>query len=79
MLFASPEDHAANPPETWKVARVGRHWHLTTADGVTIADAPTKTKAESMRFEGFFAKLYADEGRWFKGEKVNNWRPYCPA
>lgn len=76
MLFA-PEEHAANPPATWTVARVGRRWELRTQAGSVLQSFATKHEAEAARHTGFFADLYADEGKWFAGERVRNWKPYA--
>jgi hypothetical protein len=79
MLFATPEEHAANPPESWAVVKVtDRCWHLTTRDGDTLASLPTRRAGEARRVDGFEVNLYVKEGRWFAGERVDNWKPYEP-
>lgn len=77
-LFLTPEDHAANPPETWKVVKMAdRFWALQVSSGGTLNTFPTKAKAEADRVDGPLVKLYNDEGRWMAGEQVNGWRPYA--
>jgi len=76
-MFGSPEEHAANPPSSWKVVKAGpRLWHLTTKAGSVLTSMGTQRAAESGREEGFFANLYEKEGRWFRGEPVSGWKPY---
>ncbi len=77
MLF-SAQDHPVNPPGTWTVERqrVGRRWDLRTAAGVVISSFPTKRSAVAARTSGFYADLYAKEGRWYAGEPVAGWLPY---
>lgn len=73
-LFSGPEEHAANPPETWQVARVqvGNHrptWYLATADGGHLSSAhETRKAAESELSAGFYFDLWHREGRWYAGE-----------
>lgn len=79
MIFATPKEHNDNPPSSWIVKRVGAKWGLFPKDSDTPLDmAETKAKAESLRTAGFMAELYEKEGRWFKGEKVDGWRPWTP-
>lgn len=75
-LFNGPEEHAANPPETWRVERSGRRWNLCTAGGAVLSGHDTKRAAEQARFTGFLATLYADEARWYACESVRGWIPY---
>lgn len=75
-LFANPAEHAANPPDTWKVTRVGRRYALQTEGGIQLDSFERKRDAESARTSGFIARLYADEARWYAGEQVPGWRPY---
>ena len=74
-LFNGPEQHTANPPETWTVARRGCQWALCTAADVELQRFPTNRAAEGARTTGFFAELYAKEKRWYAGESVPGWRP----
>lgn len=77
-LFLTPEDHAANPPETWEVRRVtAKCWHLTQANnGPTFSSYRTQRDAEEARTSGVFFNLYFKEGRWFAGEEIFGWKPY---
>lgn len=78
-LFATPERHAANPPESWVVIKRGpRSWTLTLADDPTaVLDRfETKRAAEEARREGWLVRLYEQERRWYAGEPVHGWKPY---
>jgi hypothetical protein len=75
-LFNGPDEHAANPPETWRVERCGRRWNLCTAGGSVSSGHDTKRAAEQARSTGFLTTLYADEARWYAGESVRGWNPY---
>jgi hypothetical protein len=78
-LFATPQEHAANPPETWVVVKRGpRSWALTlNGDTTAVLDRfETKRAAEQARTEGFLVRLYRQEARWYAGEPVPGWRPY---
>lgn len=78
-LHTTPEAHAANPPESWRVVKVApRRWDLQAADGDVIDSFTTKRDAEEHKTGGRWAQLYADEGRWFAGESVRGWKPYTP-
>lgn len=78
-LYTTPQEHAANPPETWRVVRRGdRLWSLTDAQGATFQTFPTRREALSHREEGFYVDLYVKEGRWFAGERVAGWKRYEP-
>jgi hypothetical protein len=77
-LFRNPEEHAANPPETWEAVKVGdRAWHLRTKDGVTLAYCKTKREAEALKVEGSEVRLYELERRWYAGERIPGWRTYA--
>lgn len=77
-LFSGPAEHAANPPESWQVARLGRVWQLRTAGGGVLDSYPTKRAAEAARADSNIARLYAKETRWYAGEPVDGWKPYVP-
>lgn len=78
-LFADPTEHAANPPETWTVTKVGdRAWSLRTAAGTELDRYTTKRKAEYDRTpDGYYGRAYAKEGRWYAGETQPGWKPYA--
>lgn len=77
-LFATPAEHAANPPETWKaVKRLERKWHLTTADGTVLDGFTTRGDALEATLSGPLVRLYEQERRWYAGEPVAGWKPYA--
>jgi hypothetical protein len=78
VMFASPEEHAANPPETWRVVKVtDRLWELRPAGSdYAFFGYPTKREAEEAKRSGFYFDLYNDEARWYAGEPVPHWKPY---
>lgn len=80
-LFRNPEEHAANPPETWQVDKVAdRCWRLTAAGGtVTIDTFPTRKVAEAARAYGWAANLWHQETRWYGGEAIAGWKQYSPS
>ena len=77
-LFSGPEEHAANPPASWTVAKAGREcWQLRTAAGVHLGGRyTTRRAAEADKVSGFYVRLYEQERRWYAGEPVAGWRPY---
>lgn len=79
-IFASPEEHAANPPSTWEVRQWGRKWVLVCTKWpiTTLATFTTMREAKQAKITGFLADLYAKESRWYAGESVDNWKPYIP-
>ncbi len=77
-LFFAPEDHAANPPETWLVVKAGpRAWRLTTADGTTLDGFASKRDAEAARSSGWLVNAYRKEGRWYAGETPAGMRSWA--
>ncbi|MEV4116329.1 hypothetical protein [Nonomuraea sp. NPDC049695] len=78
-LFATPDEHAAHPPTTWKVVRAGtRHWTHATAGGVVIGGRyDRKRDAEAHLLTSSYARLWDQESRWYAGEPIDNWRPYA--
>lgn len=78
-MYRNPEEHAANPPSSWRVVRVhGGAWHLVDTGGTVLASCRRKREAEEYR-DGWASALYAMEARWYAGEPVPGWRPYAPA
>lgn len=78
VLFASPDEHAENPPDTWRVVKAAeRCWHLDTKDGVTLDTFKTRRQAAEAIADGFTRRLYDKESRWYAGENVHPWRPYA--
>lgn len=79
MSLFSYETHADNPPETWVVVKVhDKLWQLQTKDGSVITSEKTKKKAEAHKTGGFYFDLYNDETRWYRGERVRNWKLFTP-
>lgn len=76
-LHLTPEEHDADPPESWTVHKSGRRWQLRSSSGAVLETFDTKTKAEAAKTSGFHASLYEKEGRWFKGEPVQGWKTYA--
>lgn len=77
-LFRDPVEHAANPPQTWEVVKVGeRLWHLVAA-GAVLTSEKTRREAKRARTEGFYVNLYEKERKQFAGESVDGWKPYIP-
>lgn len=83
-LYATPEEHAANPPETWSVEKrphggdvLGR-WKIVDANGTTLDFVRTKAEgiAQIESRSCFSARLWEQERRWYAGEKVEGWKPY---
>jgi hypothetical protein len=77
-LYSDPDQHAANPPSSWRVRKIkDRLWHVVDAAGTTLERATTKGEAERLRLDGFCARLWETERRWYAGEPVPGWRPYA--
>ena len=85
-LFREPTEHAANPPETWQVVKISeRRWALAIAgsadpvnnagDRLDVFDS--KRSAEQAREDGFMARLWRTEARWYAGGAVAGWKPYA--
>lgn len=75
MIFATPDEHFANPPSTWTVRKHGRKWALCIKDH-PIDTFLTKKAAEAGKTSGMYFNLYEKESRWYRGESVPNWKPY---
>jgi hypothetical protein len=76
-VFTTPEENAANPPDTWIVEKVAdRLWALKTKDGVTFENYPTRAAAEAAKSSGFLFDLYNKEKRWYAGEQFPNLRSW---
>lgn len=76
-MFAGPDEHAANPPETWKVVKSGRAWHLITMTGDVLDYFVRQSDAVAAIEEGPIRRLYDDETRWYAGESVRGWKPWA--
>jgi len=78
-IFSSPEEHAANPPETWEVVKAAygtNPWRLMVC-GHTLESFKTKKEALAARATGFYARLYEKELHWYAGGSVPGWRAYA--
>jgi hypothetical protein len=75
-LFSNPQEHAANPPESWVIVRAGRRYRLQTASGIELASFERKRTAEDEKVGGMYVNLYRKESRWYAGESVDGWKPY---
>jgi len=76
-MFTTPEQHAANPPSTWKVIRRTKtSWATVTKDGDVIEYHERKRDADESLTEGRMFRLYQQEGRWFAGDTPTGWTPY---
>lgn len=77
-MFTTPEDHAANPPESWEVVKAApRVWRLLIA-GDVAQTFTTRREAEEATQSGRLVETYRKEGRWFAGEQIPGWKPYRP-
>lgn len=76
-LFNGPEEHAANPPETWLVVHVGSRWDLRPSESdYALQSYRTKREAVEAKSTGYLVDLYEKESRWYAGETINGWRSY---
>jgi len=83
MLYATPEEHAANPPSTWRVVKVPRDvtggWAVTDASG-TARFSRYRTQRDAILAlttgEDFYVRLWLKERHWYAGEPVEGWKPY---
>lgn len=78
-FYSGPQEHAANPPSTWRVVkRADRVWSVVDKAGTIIDSVPTKHAAEQLRTESWLTAAYAQEERWYRGESVSGWKIYEP-
>ena len=67
-VYTTPEDNAANPPETWTVVKAAeRVWNLIDQNGTVLDSKTTKRDAEALKTSGFIFKLYHQEAAWYAG------------
>lgn len=77
-VFSGPNEHAANPPETWRVIKVGeRAWRVVTTGGTVLEYATTRKRAHELIESGHMRRLYDRETRWYAGESIPGWKPYA--
>ena len=76
-LFSSPQENAANGPETWEVRRSGRVWQVVTKSGTVIEHAvSTRRGALELKESGMYVRMYEQERRWYAGETPTGQRSY---
>ena len=77
-LFGSPEEHAANPPESWEVEkRAEGIWHLKPKGAEYNIDSyPTKKAAEADKREGHWVRQYQSDSDWYAGKPQAGIKPY---
>lgn len=67
-LYITPEEHAANPPSTWRaVKRSTGSWALVDQPGVELERHTTKKAAEAAIEDGMARRQYDRDTRWFAG------------
>jgi hypothetical protein len=83
-LYASPELHAANPPESWTVERIPNGSRAFFGLVIEAGQRPVETfttrrDAEQAKGnpESWHRKLYAKEARWYAGENIPGWRSWA--
>lgn len=77
-VYGTPEQHAANTPDTWTVVKVGAGaWRLTDREGSTLDRFTTKRDAEEARESGTLRRLYDEEGRWYAGQTPHGRRSWA--
>lgn len=80
-LFQTPEEHADNPPETWRVVKYGRGFAIVTKDvtdddlargGVSALDYHERKRdavaALNPETPGWALTAYERDARWYAGE-----------
>lgn len=82
-LFATPELHAANPPESWEIRRIARGRSVTyciiiQAGGNPVDTFGTRRDAESTvsNPDSWLRRMYEKERRWYAGESIPGWEPF---
>ena len=77
-VYSGPDEHAANPPETWEVVKRGdRNWHVVDRQGTVLERATTRREAERLKAEGSVVRLYDRETRWYAGETIPGWKSWA--
>jgi len=79
-LFGSAEEHAANPPESWEVAKVHDAppiWHLRPKGAeYPLESYSTKKAAEADRVEGHWVREYHRDSDWYAGKPQPGIKPH---
>lgn len=81
-LYTSPEQHAANPPETWTVERIPygtrARWCVVDKQGTQMGPTyETKREAEANLDSGWYVRHWEKEQRWYDGESIPGWKSYA--
>lgn len=83
-LFQTPEEHAANGPDTWRVEKVRDGlWAILTAHGDPqlagdrLETYPTRKSAMVGLEDGWAAGLWEKERRWYAGESIPGWKTWA--
>lgn len=82
-LYETPEQHAENPPSTWRVEKVAPAWGSGVMWGVLdqndreLYAFRTRRDAKAGMADGALAKRYAEDGRWYAGEPTPGRKPYA--
>lgn len=83
-LFSTPEQHAANGPDTWRVEKVRDGlWAIVTATGDPqlggdrLETYPTRKSAVEGLTDGWAARLWEKERRWYAGESIPGWKSWA--
>jgi hypothetical protein len=83
-LFPTPEQHAANGPDTWKVEKVRDGlWAILTRDGDPqlagdrLETYPTRKSAVEGLTGGWAARLWEKERRWYAGQSIPGWKSWA--
>lgn len=63
-IFATAEEHRANPPETWKVEGHAGRWAIVLGNGDELDRYPTR-KAALEDIAGRWGRMYAEWSRWY--------------
>lgn len=79
-LFASPEEHAVNTPESWIVEKTDNRrepWGLFTADKeILLGNFSTKKSANQSKIDGEMHQVWMNEKLWYAGEEIPNAHGY---
>lgn len=83
-LFQTPEQHAANGPDTWRVEKVRDGlWAIVTATGDAqlggdrLDTFSTRKSAVEGLETGWAAQLWEKERRWYAGESIPGWKSWA--
>lgn len=81
--YATPEDHAANPPSTWRVEKVTNYyrkrpdWTILDRQDRALGSFDTRKVATEALVHGVAAQQWEQDRTWFAGEPTPGRRPYA--